>query len=121
MAASVDAYLAGLPDDQRHALEQVRAVVRDDAPEAEERIAYGMPTYRYRGKPLVYFGAAKAHVALYGNNARFLDDEELAGLDHSKGTIRFTPAAPLDPAIIRKAVAGRMAEIDAGWMADMDT
>lgn len=97
-AASVDEYLAGLPPEHRAALERLRKVIRTAAPEAEESISYTIPTFKHRGKPLIYFGAAKSHLAIYGTPA---------------GTVRFTPAAPLDAAYVTKLVADGVAAIDA--------
>jgi uncharacterized protein YdhG (YjbR/CyaY superfamily) len=107
----VDAYFERLPHDQRRALQALRQQILALAPDAQEAIAYGMPAYKVEGKPLVYLGAAKAHCALYGNNARFLSPADLAGIDHAKGTLRFTPKAPLPSAIVAKVVRARLAEI----------
>ncbi len=109
----MDDYLAALPPDQRVALEALRAVIRNAAPAATEGIAYGMPAYKHHGKPLVYFGAAKSHLALYGNNARFVaHDPRLADFSVSKGTIRFTAERPLPADMVQAIIAARQAEID---------
>jgi uncharacterized protein YdhG (YjbR/CyaY superfamily) len=110
-AEGVDRYLAALPADQRAALQGLREQILALAPEAVEGISYGMPAYKVDGKPLVYFAAAKAHCGLYGNNARFLAPDELARIDHSKGTLRFTPDSPLPETIVEKVVRGRLREI----------
>ncbi|MBI2029610.1 DUF1801 domain-containing protein [Candidatus Gottesmanbacteria bacterium] len=39
-------------------------VIRNTAPNAKERISYGMPYYSYKGR-LVYFAFAKNHIGLY--------------------------------------------------------
>lgn len=118
-ATSVEAYLAALPTPQRRVLSRLRTQIRTLAPEAAERISYGMPAYKVDGKPLVYFGAAEAHCGLYGNHARFLSAEELAGLNRSKGTIRFTPQEPLPPWLVAKIIGGRLAEIRAAAAQDV--
>ena len=61
----MDDYLAGLPADQRDALERVRAVVAETAPGAEEGRSYGMPAYLYEGRPLLGFRAAKNHLSIF--------------------------------------------------------
>ena len=53
--ASVEEYLASFPDDVRPVLEEVRRAIRAAAPEAEETIAYNMPTYKVDGRSLVQF------------------------------------------------------------------
>jgi uncharacterized protein YdhG (YjbR/CyaY superfamily) len=114
VAKDVDAYLAALPAEQRAALEDVRRTIKAAAPEAAEAISYGIPGYKLNGKPLIHFGAAKNHCAIYGAAVAESDKEELKGYDMSKGTIRFAPDNPLPAALIERLVKGRMAEIEAG-------
>lgn len=110
-SAEIDTYLANLPHEQRDALEHLRATIRATAPDAVEAISYAIPTFKYRGRPLIYFGAAKDHCAIYGMSAEAHQDE-LAAFDTSKGTIRFQPAKPLPAALVEKLVKARIAEID---------
>jgi len=93
-------------------LEAVRRAIKAAAPEAVEGISYGMPGFKYRGRPLVYFAAAKAHCALYGPAVADYA-EELAGYDTSKGTIRFPPEKPLPESLVKKIVRARMKAIEA--------
>jgi uncharacterized protein YdhG (YjbR/CyaY superfamily) len=110
---TVDGYLAALPEDQRAALERLRRIIKANAPEAVEQIAYGMPAYKYKKRPLIYYGAAKKHCAIYGARPAGFEDE-LNAYDTSKGTIRFTPDKPLPDALVKKLVNARIAEIEAG-------
>lgn len=116
----IDAYLAAVPDDARAALEGLRATIADAAPDAVEALAYGVPAFRYRGRPLVSFGAAKAHCAFYVQSPALMDAHraELAGYDTSKGTIRFRPSQPLPRELVTMLVRGRMAETDAAANVD---
>ena len=59
--ADVDTYLSGVPQPARATLEGLRATIRAHVPSAVEGFSYGIPGYKYRGRPLVYFGAAKNH------------------------------------------------------------
>ena len=43
--ASIDAYIAQFPQEVQQILTKVRAVIHESAPEAEERISYGMPAF----------------------------------------------------------------------------
>ena len=113
-AKDVDAYLAALPDDQRTALEEVRRTIKAAAPEAVEAISYGIPGYKLKGKPLIHFGAAKNHCAIYGAAVAESDKQDLKDYDTSKGTIRFSPDKPLPPKLVTKLVRTRMAEIEGG-------
>ena len=109
---TIDEYLARLPTDQRAALTKVRRAIKAAAPGVTEAISYQLPTFKLDGRPLVYFGAAKAHCALYGMSAgRQAFAPELKSFDMSKGTIRFTPDKPLPVALVTKLVKARIAEI----------
>ena len=110
-AGQVDAYLAGLGEEQRAALETLRATIRAAAPEAEECISYGVPALRQNG-PLVGYGATAKHCALYlmSGSTVAAHEEELRGYDTSKGTIRFTPERPLPDDLVARLVKSRLAE-----------
>jgi uncharacterized protein YdhG (YjbR/CyaY superfamily) len=114
-SAHIDAILAGLPEDQRVALQSLRETIAAAAPEAVEAISYSLPAFKYRGRPLVSFGAAKAHVAFYVMSPAAMEThvDLLAGLDTSKGAIRFQPDTPLPKDLVATLVKTRMAETDA--------
>lgn len=113
--STVEDYLAGLPGAQRQALEHLRRTIRAAAPDAEERIGYGIPTVRYRGKMLVSYGAAKEHLALYAVSHPTLAAlaDALGDRVTGKNTVRFTPDDPLPDDLVAQIVAARVAEIDA--------
>lgn len=111
---NTDAYIALLPRDQQAALAKLRAQIMAAAPKAEEHFGYGLPGFKYNCHPLIYFGAAKEHCALYGAvPAGFA--ERLKDFEVSKGTIRFTPEKPLPAALVKAIVKARMAENDKRW------
>lgn len=110
---TVDAYLAGATKEQRAALTKVRKAIKSAAPTAVEGIGYGIARYRYKGQPLIYFGYAKGHCALYGDV--LLDEETAKQLGYElsgKGTLRFPAEKPIADALIAKITKARMAEID---------
>ena len=106
---TIDEYLAGLSRDKREALQRVRKTVQAAAADAEERISYGIPSFRLHGKGLIWFGAAANHCAIYGVDGR---EAARMGYDTSgRGTIRFSPESPLPAALLRKLVRARVAKI----------
>lgn len=111
MPETTRAFLDGLPEAQRQALEHLRRVIIAAAPEAEEYVGYGIPAFRQDGA-LVSFGAARHHCAFYVQSPAVMDAlaAELAGLDTSKGTVRFTPDKPIPDALVTRLVAARLAE-----------
>jgi uncharacterized protein YdhG (YjbR/CyaY superfamily) len=60
----VDAYIAGFPAEVQEKLKVIRAIIRQAAPEAEETIKYGMPTYVLQGN-LVFFAGYKKFISVY--------------------------------------------------------
>jgi uncharacterized protein YdhG (YjbR/CyaY superfamily) len=91
----------------------MRKAIKSASPDAVEGMGYGMPSFKYRGRPLIYMAASKNHCALYGP-AVVEFQEYLSGYDTSKGTIRFSPKGPLPAALVRKLVKARMRDIEVG-------
>jgi uncharacterized protein YdhG (YjbR/CyaY superfamily) len=107
-------FLAGLPPDRRAAFAAVVAQVAALVPEAEEGRSYGMPAFRYKGKPLLGFSEAKDHLNLHPFSPAAIDPvrESLADYRVLKGTVSFTPDRPLPPDAVAEMVTARRAEID---------
>lgn len=110
----VESFLAALSPAFRAALEDLRAKIRAAAPEATEAIGYGVPAFRYRGRPLVSYGAGRRHCSFYVQSPAVMEAhaELLEGHDTSKGTIRFTPATPLPAELVATLVRARVAETE---------
>jgi len=109
---TVDAYIAAAPAEARQTLTAMRQIIRDAVPSAVEAIKYGMPSYAFRGRPLVHFSAAKAHVGVYG--LVHVDGDvpaELAPyLDH-RSTLRFKFDEPLPGAALSETLRSRVSGI----------
>lgn len=88
---SVDDYLAAMPEPTRKVLDEVRAVIRKELPDAEELISYQIPAYKRDGVAVIYFAGWKEHFSLYPVGERFVQafPEEAAKYAVSKGTIKF--------------------------------
>ncbi len=103
---TVDSYLSALPAYQRERAEALRGLILRTAPEAVEHFAYGMPAYKLRGKPLVYFAAFKNHLGVYALPAAHAEfAAELASLKQGKGSVQFPWAQPLSLELIGRMVA----------------
>ena len=107
-------YFAALPADQRAALEKIRKQILAIAPGAEEHLSYGLPAFKLNGHPLIYFGAAKEHCAIYGSVPRQLA-EKLKGFAQNKGTIKFTPKKPIPAALVKEIVNAKVMENELKW------
>ena len=107
-------YLSQLDESDREALEHVCELVRRLAPEAEEGQSYGIPAFKYKGRPLIGFRAAKKHLSLFPFGSAAVDDvrDELTGFDLSSGTIRFTPRKPVPDSVLERLVRFKQREIE---------
>ena len=112
-AADIDGFLAGLPADQRAALQRLREQIRRAAPEATEAIAYGVPAFKLDGRPFVSFGAAKGHCSFYVQSPAVIEAHaaELGAYRLTKGSIGFQPDQELPDELVTKLVRARIAEI----------
>jgi len=63
--ATVDEYVAALPQDVRPVMEELRRAVRRVVPDVRETISYRMPTFVLDGRPLLHAAAWKKHLGLY--------------------------------------------------------
>jgi uncharacterized protein YdhG (YjbR/CyaY superfamily) len=110
--ATIDDYLAGVPEDKRAALQQVRETVQELVPEAEEMISYKMPGFRYRGRGFLYFAAWARHCALYGVSDSTMEAyrDELAPFRKDDSTLRFTPKDPIPRELLERLVRARLQE-----------
>ena len=114
-AATVDAWLASLPADQRKALQSLRKVLHSAAPGATELVNYGIPMLRLDGKNLVGFAAGKAHCSFYPMSMECLKHfkAETKGFKTATSTIRFQPDHPIPAALVKRIVKWRLAEMKA--------
>jgi len=107
---SIDEYIASFPADIQERLRQMRAVIHETAPEAQEKISYQMPTFFLHGN-LVHFAAFKNHIGFYpaprGIEA-FKD--ELTAYEGAKGSVRFPLDQPLPLDLIRRIVQFRVTD-----------
>lgn len=113
IAATVEDYLAALPDDIRTLLQSLRQTILSSAPGVVEKISYQIPMYQLYG-PLVAFAAFKRHCGLYiiGPELQAACAKELQGFDTdgTKDTVRFTVEKPLPAKLVRSLVKARIAE-----------
>ena len=109
----VEAYVAAAPPGARAHLERLCALVRKEAPDAVERMAYGLPTW-HQGENLVHLGAFARHVGLYpGAAAIEAFADELRDYRTSKGAIQLPHDRPLPVELVRRIVRARVAQAPA--------
>lgn len=110
--SSVEAYIDSFPGAQREILKKMRQTIKKAAPQAEEKISYGMPGYKWNKKVLCYFGGFKKHIGFFATpTANVAFKKELAKYAQGKGSIQF----PLDKKIpfdlVKKMAQFKVSEI----------
>src|SRR6266571_2880519 len=115
-AETVEGYLELLPEEVSLALEKLRKIIKAAAPGTTEVISYRIPVFKYQGRPLVGFGAAKNHCSFFTMSSSMIPKlarmraAELKGYDVSGATIHFTPDKPLPTPLVIRLVKERVAE-----------
>lgn len=102
----IDDYIAEQPEPVAERLRDLVTVIRDQAPMAQERISWGMPTFKINGKNAVHVAAHAAHIGLYpGPEAIVEFSAELGEFKTSKGAIQLPLEGSLPLDLVRRIVA----------------
>ncbi len=112
LVMTVEEYLANFQGEVLSKMQEIRSVILETVPEAIEGISYGMPAYKFKGKPLAYFAGYKKHVGYYPTPhpiGKF--PEELNDYKTSKGAVQFPLDKPVPKELIVKMLRARIDEI----------
>ena len=107
---NIDEFIANFPKDIQEILKKLRETIRKAAPDAEETIKYGIPTFTLKGN-LVHFSAYKSHIGFYpapSGIEKF--KSERSAYEVSKGTVRFPIDKPIPLDLISRIVEFRVKE-----------
>lgn len=107
---NVDQYITGFPKQTQAILTRLRATIKKAAPDAEEKISYGIPTFVLKGN-LVHFGGYKDYIGFYPTPSGVeAFKKELSVFEGAKGSIKFPIGQPLPLDLISKIVKFRVEE-----------
>lgn len=110
----VETYIQQFPDNVQEILGNIRKLIKDNAPEAEESFAYGMPAYKTHKKPLVYFAAFKNHIGFYATPSGHDEFQtELSKYKQGKGSVQFPLDQPMPYQLMERIVKFRVSENNA--------
>jgi uncharacterized protein YdhG (YjbR/CyaY superfamily) len=116
---SVEAYIAAAPKEAQEKLREIRAILKDVAPQAKETLKWGSPVFEEK-RILFAYSAYKTHLNFMPTRStleRF--KKELEAYATGRDTIQFPYNKPLPKALIREIAAYRVKEVrddDALWM-----
>ena len=110
MLTTVDEYINQFPEDVQLILNNIRQIIREEAPEATEKISYQMPTFVYHGN-LVHFAGYKNHIGFYPTPSGITAfQKEIEEYKNAKGSVQFPLTKPIPYELIRKIVQHRVNE-----------
>lgn len=107
---NIDEYIASFPLEIQEILQNIRLTIASAAPEATEKISYGMPTFALEGN-LVHFAAFKNHIGFYSmpsGTSQF--QQEILKYKHAKGSIQFPLTEPMPFDLMARIVKFRVEE-----------
>ena len=110
---AVDRYLAGLPDDRRQVLEELRQLIKATVPGVQERISYGTSVIFALRRDLVGFVAHEEHLSFFTMSpalASAMRDEIAKTHRVSGATIHFSPERPLPALLVKTILQARLKE-----------
>lgn len=106
--ANINEYIAAFPTATQVKLQQLRAVISQNAPGSTETISYQMPTFKLKGN-LVHFAGYQKHIGFYPGAAGIKAfQEELSGYKSAKGSVQFPLTEPLPTELIAQIVQFRL-------------
>lgn len=108
---TIDQYIVNYPEDVQLILKKVRQTIQDAAPEAKEKMSYGIPTFYLNGN-LVHFGAYPKHIGFYPGAQALVDfAPKLKDYNTSKGTVQFQLNQPIPYDLIRDITLARVSMV----------
>lgn len=108
---TVDEYIKSYPKEIQSILGTIRLAILQNAPKAVESISYGMPAYKFNGKPLVYFAAFKNHIGFYATpsgHEAFV--KQLSHYKQGKGSVQFPLNEDIPYDLIKRMVVFKVKE-----------
>ena len=108
--ASIDDYISSFPVHIQKKLEEIRSIIRDQAPDAVEKISYQMPTFYLHGN-LVHFAAYEKHIGFYPAPSGIdAFRSELSKYKYARGSVQFPIDEPIPVELVKKIVKFRAEE-----------
>jgi len=106
----IDEYLERHSKEDQRLLRQMRATIYKAAPQAIEKISYGIPTFYLNGN-LVHFAAFSNHIGFYPTSSGIATFKKQFGpYKWSKGAVQFPKDKPLPLALVTRIVKFRLKE-----------
>ncbi len=107
---TIDEYILLFPPNVQEILINIKNLIREEAPDATEKISYQMPTFVLYSN-LVHFAAYTNHIGLYPTPSGMETfQKELSIYKSGKGSVQFPLDKPIPYDLIREIVKFRVKE-----------
>lgn len=104
-ATNAEEYIAAFPPAAAGPMTELLALVRAAAPDATERLSYGMPSFQLNGRNLLYFAGYARHVGFYpGESTIEAFETELEGYKHRVGSVQLPLDRPFPTDLVRRMI-----------------
>jgi uncharacterized protein YdhG (YjbR/CyaY superfamily) len=108
----IDAYLGALEEPKRTTLMQLRDMIAEIVPDAEQGMSYTLPAFRLNGATIAGFAAFKNHLSYLPHSGSVIPKlaAETKGYSGTKSSLHFPVDQPLSKELVEKLLAVRMDE-----------
>ena len=110
-AATIDEYINNCEPDIQGSLHSIRSIILSECPNAEEKISYQIPTFKYLYS-LVGFGTSKKGISFYTMNPKLVEklSSNWENISYNGSTLYFKSDEEIPEQVIREIVRFRMEE-----------
>lgn len=108
----IDDFLAGVSEPQRSVLAELRQLILEFIPEAEECISYNLPCFKVNGKGIAGFDAYKNHNSYFPFSGQVFKAmmDDLEGYEMTKGSLHFSKDQCLPRELVKKLIEMRLSQ-----------
>lgn len=109
----IDDFLAGISEPQRSVLQELRQLILEFIPNAEECISYNLPCFKVNGKSVAGFDSYKNHNSYFPFSGQVFREmpRELEGYVFTKGSLHFSKDACLPRELVQRLIEVRLEQI----------
>ena len=107
----IDDYIASYPAETQKILQKIRCVIQEAAPDATEKMSYGIPTY-WQKRNLIHFGGFEHHIGIYPGPATIQAfAKDIEAYETTKGTIKLPLDEPIPYNLLTKLTKHNLGQL----------
>jgi uncharacterized protein YdhG (YjbR/CyaY superfamily) len=113
----VDRHLKKFTAHQRAVLMDLRKMIANELPAAQEVIKYGIPTFLIHGVPVIGYDGYKKHNSIfpYSGSLSLRLKKELSSYDQTKGSIHFQIDEKFPKSLLKKIIKAKIEQINLSY------